>query len=298
MISILLTGAAGQLGSAIQAYAKAHEIQLHAFSKQVLDITKPASIQDIFQKFHPQFLINTAAYTAVDLAETEKEEAFQKNAYAAEYLAKACRDFDCVMLHLSTDYVFDGNLDHPYRETDSAKPLGCYGQTKLLGEQLVQEACEKHFILRVSWVFSEYGKNFVKTILSLAAVQKTLKIVNDQTGCPTNTAHIAAVIFRVINQLKNTSNGWGIYHYCDQPAATWYDFACTIISEAKKFFPLQVEEILPISSEEFPTPVKRPMNSNLDCSKIEKAFHIQRFNWQSDLSCLIRNIYANQSIST
>ncbi|MCD6046583.1 MAG: hypothetical protein K0S08_230 [Gammaproteobacteria bacterium] len=290
MTSILLIGAAGQLGRAIQDYAQAHELKIIACTRQELDAAQPESIKKMFELHRPQFLINAAAYTAVDLAETERESALLNNAYAAENLAKACKDFDCVMIHVSTDYVFDGQLDRPYQETDSTLPLGVYGQTKLLGEQLVQQACQKHIILRVSWVFGEHGKNFVKTMLRLANSQEILKIVNDQRGCPTNASHIAAVIFKMINQLKNNQQSFGIYHYCDMPMVSWYEFAKAIIAEAKKLSYFKVKEILPITTADFPTPAKRPQNSELDCRKIEHAFQIKRFDWRADLSVLIRNI--------
>jgi dTDP-4-dehydrorhamnose reductase len=292
MTSILLVGAAGQLGRAIQDYAQAHDLRIIACTRQELDATQPESIKKTFELHRPQFLINAAAYTAVDLAETEREAALLNNAYAAENLAKACKDFNCIMIHVSTDYVFDGQLDRPYQESDRTQPLGVYGQTKLLGEQLVQQAWQKHIILRVSWVFGEHGKNFVKTMLRLASNQETLKIVNDQKGCPTNALHIAAVIFKLINQLKNQQQNFGIYHYCDLPMVSWYEFANAIIAEAKKLSHVKVKEILPITTAEFPTPAKRPQNSELDCHKIEQAFHIKRFDWRADLPILMRNILA------
>jgi dTDP-4-dehydrorhamnose reductase len=275
--NILITGANGQVGQALQAFAKAHEIKVFSLSHLECDITCANQVEAIFSKVQPKFLINTAAFTAVDI-----------NAYALEHLAKTSAKYDCILLHLSTDYVFDGEKNVAYKETDVVHPLSIYGQSKYLGEQLIQQNLDKYLIFRVSWIFSEYGHNFLKTILRLAQEKKELQIVNDQRGCPTSASRVASMLFRVINQLKHGESSWGIYHYCDQPIVTWYEFAQQIIQEAKKIFPVQVEKILAITTVEFPTLAKRPQHSVLDCSKMMQVFHIQPSDWREQLARVIR----------
>src|SRR3989338_5362991 len=201
-MTILLTGAGGQVGSAIHTLAQEKNISLIPLNQQTCDIAQEAQIYQFFEKHHPEFLINAAAYTAVDLAETHESDAMRINVDAVDILAKVCKAFDCILIHLSTDYVFDGNLNRSYRENDQTNPLSVYGKSKLLGEQLLQQRWEKYIILRISWVFGAQGKNFVKTVLRLAKSQTALKIVEDQRGCPTSASSIAKVIFHLISQLK------------------------------------------------------------------------------------------------
>ncbi len=288
MTNILITGANGQVGQALQAFAKAHEIKVFSLSHPECDITCANQLEAIFRKVQPKFLINTAAFTAVDKAESEREKAFAINAYALEHLAKTSAKYDCILLHLSTDYVFDGEKNVAYKETDVVHPLSIYGQSKYLGEQLIQQNLDKYLIFRVSWIFSEYGHNFLKTILRLAQEKKELQIVNDQRGCPTSASSVASMLFRVINQLKHGESSWGIYHYCDQPVVTWYEFAQQIIQEAKKMLPLQVNKVVAITTAEFPTLAKRPQHSVLDCSKMMQVFHIQPSDWREQLARVIR----------
>jgi dTDP-4-dehydrorhamnose reductase len=283
-MSIVLLGSQGQLGLAIQLLARQKNIVIHALSRQQLDINDAAQLKQMFSAIKPKFLINAAAYTAVDLAERDVAQAMQLNAYAPEVIAKLCADYDCVLIHPSTDYIFDGASSSAYTEEDQPSPINIYGASKLLGEQLIQAACKKYIILRVSWVFSAQGKNFVKTILRLAQNKTELSVIDDQIGCPTAAAHIAAVIFRMINQLNVSSEFFGVYHYCDQPLTTWYHFAMQIAAEAKKYSSIRLEKIIPIASSEYPLPAKRPANSALNCSKIARVFNIDPSDWRLELA--------------
>lgn len=290
MTSILLVGSQGQLGLSVQAIAEKKNMSVHAFSHAALDITNVEMMRACFVVHQPKFLINAAAYTAVDLAETEVTQATQLNTDAAKILADLCAEYHCVLIHPSTDYVFDGTAACPYTEQDATNPLSVYGISKLNGEKAIQASAAKYIILRVSWVFSAQGKNFVKTILRLAKEKKTLSIVADQIGCPTAAPHIAAVIFSLIDAIIGGAEHFGLYHYCDTPAVSWYDFAGAIIACAKKYTTFSLQELIPIQSCDFPTAAARPFNSQLDCTKIEKDYAIKRYDWREGLDEAVRVI--------
>lgn len=296
MTSILLVGAQGQLGLAVQAMAQKKNITLHAFSRAVLDITNTEMMRACFVAHQPTFLINAAAYTAVDLAEKEVTQATQLNTAAARILADLCAEYNCVLIHPSTDYVFDGAAIRPYTEQDIPNPLSVYGASKLNGEKAIQASAAKYIILRVSWVFSAQGKNFVKTILRLAKEKKTLSIVADQIGCPTAASHIAAVIFSLIDGIMQGNTHFGLYHYCDAPAVSWCDFAGAIIACAKKYTTFSLQEIIPIESCDFPAAATRPFNSQLDCTKIEKDYAITRYDWHYALDEVVSMILSAEYI--
>lgn len=276
--NVLITGSDGQLGNALRAHPAVGEFQITACGRSNMDITSAASINNAILQFSPDFIINTAAYTAVDKAEKEAELAMSINHIGAKYLAIACKKNQIPLIHLSTDYIFDGTKTSPYLEDDAATPVNLYGESKWLGEQAVREQCEQHIILRVSGVFSEYGSNFMKTILRLAAERKELNIVADQITCPTYAGNIASVIYSII---KKQTHKWGTYHYCDSPPVSWHQFADAIIHQAKPHHALIVEKINAITTAEYPTLAKRPAYSVLDCSKIKKEYGIQQTEWMS-----------------
>ena len=228
---ILITGSDGQVGSALRAHVAAKNFHLIACNRENMDITNPVSIQQAISQFSPDIIINTAAYTAVDKAETHIEEVMQVNHIGTEHLAIACKRNNIPLIHLSTDYVFDGSNTLPYRENDTANPINVYGKSKWLGEQSIREHCEQHIILRVSGVFSEYGNNFMKTILRLANERKELNIIADQITCPTYASHIANVIYSLIPNLHT----WGTYHYCDAPAVSWHEFLLPLFNLRIKY---------------------------------------------------------------
>lgn len=284
--NILITGGNGQIGSVLQQTADLTTFKIRACSHKEMDITDSTSIQNAITRFSPDFLINTAAYTAVDKAEQNIIACLRVNQLGAKNLAIACKKNKIILIHLSTDYVFDGKKKTPYHEENTPHPINIYGETKWQGEQAIREYCEQHIILRVSGVFSEHGHNFVKTILQLAKEQEKLSIVGDQITCPTDAANIARVIYRMIKQPSK----YGTFHYCDLQPVSWYQFAVAIIEEAKKYQSLSVKEVTAISMLARPTLAKRPAYSVLDCNKLKKNYGIEQHFWKQGLKRVINKL--------
>lgn len=285
MQKYLITGANGQVGSQLVAQLQNHpHAEVWATTSQELNITDKHAVFQVAQTFRPDVIINAAAHTAVDKAESEPELAHQINTLGAENLALAAQNVGALMLHISTDYVFDGKGETPYRETDPTAPQSMYGKTKLAGEQAVQAACERHIILRTAWVFNELGNNFVKTMLRLGATRDSLGVVADQFGSPTYAGDIAAALIAIS---QKTSIEYGTYHFSGSPYVSWYDFACEIFAQAKQQNILpKTPEIKPITTADYPTPAQRPANSRLDNTKIHANFGIEPSNWRDALSKL------------
>lgn len=283
MSKILITGSQGQLAYELKRLAIPHNVI--ALSHDELDITQEKAVQKALELHQPDYVINTAAYTQVDLAEQQTEQAYAVNCTGAKNLAMACAKFSIPLLHLSTDYVFDGSKNTPYLETDSVSPVNTYGLTKWQGEEVIRTHCPQHIILRVSSVFGEHGHNFVKTILRLANEREVLRIVSDQTMCPTPAYAIADTLLKIIKIQQ-----WGTYHYCGAEAVTWYDFAKQIVSIAQKKTSLRVQHIEPIQTKDFQTAAKRPAYSVLDCTQFEKHFKITRPSWQTGLHDVITTL--------
>ncbi|MFN3907428.1 MAG: dTDP-4-dehydrorhamnose reductase [Flavobacterium sp.] len=279
---VLVTGANGQLGQALQSIAsKFLDIKFVFCDSITLDITKKESLVPIFAKYSPNFCINAAAYTAVDKAESEPEKAYFINVEGVKNLAEVCKNSHTKLLHISTDFVFDGTKNTPYAEEDFPNPTGVYGNTKLKGEQVIQEILEEHFIIRTSWVYSEYGHNFMKTMLRLANEKDSISVVNDQIGTPTHAVDLAEVLLKIIQfchaELVSASL-FGIYHFSNEGQCSWYDFA-------KKIFELNHVNIdlKPIPTVSFPTPAKRPSYSVLDKTKIKTTFGLTINPWEESL---------------
>jgi len=292
-MKILITGAKGQVGSELtrQAITRGHDV--YGFGSKELDISNSEQVNQLFQKIHPDVVINAAAYTAVDQAETEKELAYAVNSLGSENLAKACKQFDIPLLHISTDYVYDGEKQKPYLETDIPNPTGVYGASKLEGDQKIENIWHKHIILRVSWVFGEQGNNFVKTMLRLAQQRDELSIVNDQYGAPTSAKAISSSLLDIMEstQFNQPQCPWGLYNLQSDPGITWYGFAQEIFQQARQLGILgKTMTLLPIASSEFPTPVKRPANSKLDGKKLQQDFAILPANWKKDLNDMLKSI--------
>lgn len=264
MKNILVTGANGQLGQEIKELVDSNSTLAKDFnfifaSRQALDIGDSLQTTDFFANNKIDFCINCAAYTAVDQAETDKENCYEINALAVELLAKECLKQNAILIQISTDYVFNGSKNSPYLETDVTNPINYYGKSKLAGEQLAIKNNSKTIIIRTSWLYSKkYGKNFYKTILRLATEKPELKIVADQIGCPTDAADLSKTILQIITKIHNslTFNNFGIYHFSGNKISSWYDFAKKIVSENNL-----VCEIFPIPTSEYPTPAKRPLYS-------------------------------------
>ena len=277
---VLVTGANGQLGQSIQFIANQYpNIQFIYTDYQELDITNFESCLTVFAKYKPQFCINTAAYTAVDKAESESDKAHLINAVGPENLAKVCKEYNTILLHISTDFIFDGTSKVPYLETDVPNPKSIYGQTKLDGEIAIQKNWEKHFIVRTSWVYSQFANNFMKTMLRLASERDNLSVVNDQIGTPTNAVDLAEVLIVIIvSSFKFQVSSFGIYNFSNEGQCSWYDFANEIFHQKGIKIDLK-----PIPTSAYPTPAKRPAYSVLDKTKIKSTFDIKINDWQTSL---------------
>jgi len=281
---VLVTGANGQLGQAIQFIAKNHtEIKFVFCSSSDLDISNKENCQTVFQNTKPDFCINAAAYTAVDKAESDRDKAELINVIGSKNIAEVCNQFDVKLIHISTDFVFDGSNDKPYTETQITNPKGVYGQTKLDGEKAIQQIFSKYFIIRTSWIYSQFGNNFMKTMLRLASERTSLSVVNDQIGTPTNAVDLAEALVQIIlfNNQQPTANNYGIYNFSNEGECSWYDFA-------KKIFEINNVSIdlSAIPTEQFPTPAERPKYSVLDKSKIKATFGITIKTWEESLKSI------------
>ncbi|ENM3939737.1 dTDP-4-dehydrorhamnose reductase [Vibrio paracholerae] len=286
-LKVALTGANGQLGYQL-AKKLANKVTLLALDRAALDIANNAQVEQTLLAFAPDVIINAAAYTAVDKAEQEQELAKAINETGPENLAKVAAKLDAVLIHVSTDYVFDGQSDKPYVETDAPNPKSIYGLTKLNGEQAIAKNCGKHIILRTAWVFAEHGNNFVKTMLRLAQSRPELGVVADQIGGPTYAGDIADAIISIVSQLNaENEQRFGVYHYSGAPYVSWYQFACSIFQHAvQQQLIAQAPKVNAITTAQYPTPAMRPAFSMLDCSKIQQAFAVSPSNWQAALNNL------------
>ncbi|MCG3748313.1 MULTISPECIES: dTDP-4-dehydrorhamnose reductase [Vibrio] len=281
---VLITGCNGQVGHCLTERLK-NKAEILAHDYEGLDITDPVAVSKTVADFKPDYIINAAAHTAVDRAEQEVELSNAINRDGPQYLAQAAENCGAVMLHISTDYVFDGEGDKPYLESDQTDPQGVYGQSKLAGEIAVAKSCKKHLILRTAWVFGEHGNNFVKTMLRLVPTRDDLNIVGDQFGGPTYAGDIADALIAMVGYIEQGQRPeWGVYHFTGMPYASWFEFATKIfqLAESKGVLAKQ-PKISSIPTSAYPTPAKRPANSRLDCRKIENQFGIKPSDWNSAL---------------
>lgn len=296
---VLVTGANGQLGQAIQSVVgKYPSIDFVFCASSELNITDKSNCETVFEKYKPNFCINAAAYTAVDKAESEPEKAFAINVTGAQNVAEVCKIHNTILLHISTDFVFDAKFvdgiayyDRELRlplkshkgltETDVPFPAGIYGLTKLQGEQAIESTWEKHFIIRTSWVYSQFANNFMKTMLRLASERDSLSVVSDQIGTPTNAVDLAEVLLKIITSCHAelvSASSYGIYNYSNEGQCSWYDFAAEIFRVNNISINLQ-----PIPTTAYPTPAKRPAYSVLDKTKIKEVFGIEVKGWKESL---------------
>ncbi|MDG3086925.1 dTDP-4-dehydrorhamnose reductase [Vibrio hannami] len=277
---VLVTGSYGQVGHCL-VNQLAGKAEVLAVDKEQLDITDQAAVYTIVADFEPDYIINAAAHTAVDKAEQEVDLSFAINREGPKYLAEAAESCGAVMLHISTDYVFEGNGLEPYSECDMTCPQGVYGKSKLAGELAVADACDRHLILRTAWVFGEHGSNFVKTMLRLAQTRNELNIVGDQIGGPTYAGDIAATLIKMIESVEGgVEITWGVYHYSGMPYVSWYEFAQKIFDTAQRQGVVDEKPTLSsIPTSAYPTPAKRPENSRMNCNKIQTHFGIKPSDW-------------------
>lgn len=288
-MKILVTGANGQVGHCLTQVLTQEGLEHLALTRNELDITDSQAVDNAVKTYCPDIVINAAAYTAVDKAESDSESAFLINRLGPENLARACAKAEAAIFHISTDYVFSGNHDQAYSEDDPTAPQGIYGQSKLGGEQAVASANPKHIILRTAWVFGERGNNFVKTMLRLGRDREQLSIVADQLGGPTYAGDIATALVTIAQAYAETGTlAWGTYHFSGLPHCSWYDFAREIFVQAnlQGLYTSPAPKLNAIATADYPTPAKRPANSRLDCSKIQQTFGIQPSNWQQALDNL------------
>ena len=278
---VLVTGANGQLGQSLQFIAPNYPELHFVFCSSIdLDISNIENCKSVFSKIKPNYCINAAAYTAVDKAESEPEKAYLINVIGARNVAEVCKKHNTILLHISTDFVFDGNATKPYTENDIPNPTGVYGQTKLEGEKAIQLVFENYYIIRTSWVYSQFGNNFMKTMLRLASERDSISVVNDQIGTPTNAIDLAKALIQIIltDNRQPTTDNFGVYNFSNEGQCSWYDFA-------KKIFEINncTIDLKPIPTSSFPTPAKRPEYSVLDKSKIKSIFVIVIKSWEERL---------------
>jgi dTDP-4-dehydrorhamnose reductase len=299
MKKLLLTGINGQVGNALQARL-ADQYEVIGLTREQLDLTRPDEIRRVISELKPGIIINPAAYTAVDKAESEQALAYAINATAPQVIAEEAMKVKAVLIHFSTDYVYDGNKSTPYTELDEVNPLSVYGKSKLAGEDAIRKVGLPHLILRTSWVYSDYGKNFLKTILRLGAERDSLRIVSDQYGAPTGAHSIATGVEQLLNAWDaSDTDHTGVYHFTNQGSASWYEFACQIVKEYEVLssqnglpkLKIKLESIAPISTSEYPTPAVRPINSRLDNTKLNDTFNVSLPLWQDALKVVMTHLF-------
>jgi dTDP-4-dehydrorhamnose reductase len=286
---VLVTGGSGQLASALAGAPGVLRVGRPAF-----DFDRPETIEATFRAAAPWLVVNAAAYTAVDAAESDAEAAYRANADGPGILAGLCAAADIPLIHVSTDYVFDGSKPTPYREIDPVNPQGVYGASKLAGEEAVRMACGKSIVLRTAWVYAPTGKNFVRTMLTGGKTRDRLTVVADQHGCPTTAQDLADAILAIIARIDRT--GWdpvydGIFHAAGSGETSWHGLAVATFEEAARHG-ARVPEVVPIAASDWPTPAKRPANSRLDCTRLDVVFGVRMPHWRESLTRTVDTIFA------
>lgn len=290
-MKILITGANGQVGRHLLQQLRHHK-QLYAYTRSMLDICQHEQVEQTITTLRPDIIINAAAHTHVEQAEHQPELAYQTNHHAVQHLAHIAQRTHATLIHLSTDYIFDGKQHRPYHENDPPHPLNHYGKSKLAGEQAIQNTCHQAIILRTSWVFSEYNRNFVRTLIQ--SPPPHLNMVTDQYGSPTYAGDIAAAISQIIAQLPHHTHPYGIYHFSGSPHINRYDFAKKILHHAHQQGLLStLPQLHAITSQDTPSTVQRPHYSCLNNDKIQRVFQITPSDWQKALQNLTHYVHAN-----
>jgi dTDP-4-dehydrorhamnose reductase len=289
---LLILGSTGQLGWELVRQSREQGLDFHALDFPEIDLGDGGSVKGGLADLSFDAIVNAAAYTAVDRAESEPGPAFAINRDGPAVLARICRARRVPMVHVSTDYVFDGTKLAAYTEDDAISPLGVYGRSKAEGERAVREGLPEHLILRTAWLYGVHGQNFVKTVLKLGRERDALRVVADQRGCPTFAADLASAILSIHRRHREgVTAEWGTYHYCGAGAASWHEFAEAIFDVARRYESLKVERVAAIATSEYPTPARRPANSVLDCSKIERRLGIRPRPWREALEEMIVRMY-------
>ena len=290
-MKILITGAGGQLGRELINQGQLKGFSVQAPSEDDMDITDLEKIDRCMAFHQPEVVINAAAYTQVDKAESEAALAFAVNTTGSANLARMCAKNKIPLVHISTDYVFDGQKGTSYLETDAISPVGVYGRSKAEGEIEIRSHLNEHIILRTSWLYGIHGHNFAKTMLKLATTKPKIRVVADQYGSPTNAADLAQTILIISDRMQfNNDVDWGTYHYCGQGVISWYNFAEKIVGLARLYADVKTTRIEPITTADYPTRALRPIYSALDCSRIQKHFGINPKPWQKSLEITIKEL--------
>jgi dTDP-4-dehydrorhamnose reductase len=289
MNKILIIGCDGQVGSSLK---KLFGGKADAVNRNQFDLARPETLTAKLQELKPRIIINAAAYTSVDKAEDEQDLAHLINAESPKVIAEYAQINNIPFIHYSTDYVFDGSGNKPWQETDLTKPLSIYGKSKLAGENNITNLNGKYLIFRTSWVYNEFGNNFLKTMFKLGKEKEALSIISDQYGSPTYAYDLAIATKQSIEfALKCEEFPTGIYHLCNEGITTWYEYADTIFELAKKLnIELIIKNVLPITSDQYPTKAKRPLNSRMDCNKVKNRLQINMPKWQESLKNCINNM--------
>jgi len=287
-VNLLIIGSNGQLGWELVRQGRERGFDIVPLDLPEFDLTDASELKRVVSRTGASLVINAAAYTAVDKAESEPDLAFAVNRDGPAYLASLCHEREVPLIHISTDYVFDGTKKDPYRETDPVSPLGVYGRSKEEGERAVRDRLPEHLIIRTAWLYGLHGNNFVKTMLRLGRERETVQVVADQYGCPTSAADLAEAILHMASRIAEKKPiAWGTYHCCGRGVTTWHGFAEAIFDAAGGHDSFRVKMVMPITTEEYPTPAKRPANSALDCSLIAEHFGIRTRPWRESLSKMI-----------
>lgn len=292
-MNILIAGAKGQLG--IELMRQGPEKGFFAFPVDLpeVDITSPDLVRAAVRDAGAALVINCAAYTRVDMAESQDMPAFKVNALGPAVLAHVCAEAKIPLIHISTDFVFDGNKKTPYLETDPISPMSVYGKSKAIGEAVVERILPRHIILRTAWLYALQGQNFVRTILRLGAERETVRVVSDQMGSPTCAADLAEAILTIADAIQAHGEiAWGTYHYCGKGVVSWHEFAQAVLDIAQAYIPLKTSRVDAITTEQYPTPAKRPAYSALNCEKIQRQFGIFPKPWRQSLEKTLCRILA------
>ncbi len=291
---ILVTGAGGQVGRELLRIGTARGARIVGLARTELDVSDADAVHAALAAHRPTLVVNAAAFTTVDRAEADPGAALAANRDGPAHLADACAALDIPLIHLSTDYVFDGTKREPYTEDDATNPLNVYGASKLAGEDEVRTRLRRHVILRTSWVFSAHGHNFVRTMLRLAQQSPALSVVADQRGCPTPAIHLAVAILDIARQLEwGRDDAWGTYHLTGRGETTWYAFAQAIFELLGRLGMDPLPALRPVTRAEFPTPALRPAYSVLDCARVHATFGIAARPWRSALFTTLRALRAD-----
>ena len=293
---ILVFGAGGQLGREVLALANARGVETFGCDHAQANVAEFEAVEAVVRAINPRLIVNAAAFTAVDKAETEPEAAFAANVTGASNVSRAAKALELPIIHISTDYVFNGAKSTAYVETDILAPLGVYGRTKAEGENAVRAANPRHFIVRTAWVYGRHGANFLKTMLRLAAERDELRVVADQRGCPTATVDLAEAIFAIDLACVNENAMPGVYHFSGQGATTSHGFASAIV-ETQASFTGRRPRVTPIATSDYPTPARRPANSELNCELFTTNFGYRAREWQSRMQETVNAIFQERLVS-